>query len=93
MHQSSNSEQAMQSCLEACELCHRICLQTAMNHCLENGGKHVKAKHIRLMMNCAEICRTTANFQLTGSHFCCACTNFVPKSAKPAPRNAPKSAI
>ncbi|NJA06252.1 MULTISPECIES: four-helix bundle copper-binding protein [unclassified Methylomonas] len=69
MHQSSNSEQAMQSCLEACELCHRICLQTAMNHCLENGGKHVKAKHIRLMMNCAEICRTTANFQLTGSHF------------------------
>lgn len=69
MHRPSNSEHATQSCLEACDLCYRICLQTAMNHCLENGGKHVKAKHIRLMMNCAEICRTTANFQLTGSHF------------------------
>ncbi|AMK78562.1 MULTISPECIES: four-helix bundle copper-binding protein [Methylomonas] len=69
MPQKSQSEHATQACIAACSLCHQICLQTAMNHCLETGGKHVKAKHLRLMLNCAEICQTSANFQLTGSHF------------------------
>ncbi len=69
MHQHSQSDHAMQACIDACSNCHQICLQTAMNHSLETGGKHVKAKHLRLMMNCAEICQTSANFQLTGSHF------------------------
>ena len=38
-----------------------------MNHCLEHGGKHVEPRHFRLMMNCAEICRTAADFMLSGS--------------------------
>lgn len=63
------TEHAMQACIEACSHCHQICLQTAMNHCLEAGGKHVKAKHFRLLMNCAELCQTSANFQLSSSHF------------------------
>jgi hypothetical protein len=42
-------------------------LQTAMNHCLEVGGRHVEAEHFRLIMNCAEICQTSANFQLSSS--------------------------
>lgn len=69
MHQHSQSEHAMQACIEACTNCYQVCLQTAMNHCLEMGGKHVKASHLRLMMSCAEICKTSANFQLIGSHF------------------------
>jgi hypothetical protein len=40
-----------------------------MNHCLKAGGKHVEAEHFRLMMNCAEICQTSANFQLSSSYF------------------------
>lgn len=63
------TEHAMQACIEACSHCHQVCLQTAMNHCLEEGGKHVKAKHFRLIMSCAEICQTSANFQLSGSPF------------------------
>ncbi|ATG90109.1 four-helix bundle copper-binding protein [Methylomonas koyamae] len=69
MSQSSHSEHATQTCIDACNLCHQICLHTAMTHCIETSGKHVKAKHLRLMINCAEICQTTGNFQLTGSHF------------------------
>jgi MinD superfamily P-loop ATPase len=40
-----------------------------MNHCLEAGGPHVAAEHFRLLMNCAEICQTSANFQLSSSQF------------------------
>ncbi|QSA97752.1 four-helix bundle copper-binding protein [Methylococcus sp. EFPC2] len=69
MHQPALTEHAMQACIEACSHCHQICLHTAMNHCLKAGGKHVKAKHFRLLMNCAEICQLSANFQLGSSVF------------------------
>jgi Domain of Unknown Function (DUF326) len=55
--------------MDACDQCHRMCLQSAMNHCLEAGGKHVEPSHFRLMMNCAEMCQTSLNFMLSNSHF------------------------
>ena len=69
MNHPSHTDQAMQACIEACSHCHQVCLQTAMNHCLKTGGKHVEAEHFRLMMSCAEIYQTSANFQLSSSHF------------------------
>jgi len=69
MNHPAHTEQDMQACIEACSHCHQVCLQTAMNHCLKAGGKHVEAEHFRLMMNCAEICQTSANFQLSSSRF------------------------
>jgi hypothetical protein len=36
-------------------------------YCLEQGGAHADAEHIRLMLDCAEICQTSANFMLRGS--------------------------
>ncbi len=59
----------MQSCIDACSSCHQVCLQMAMKHCLESGGKHVDPEHFRLMMNCADICQISANLQLSGSTF------------------------
>ncbi len=56
-------------CIDACLECHRVCLHVALTHCLEMGGAHVEATHFRLMMNCAELCETSANFMLTGSEF------------------------
>lgn len=55
----------MQDCIEACLHCYQVCQQTAMTHCLEMGGKHVAPDHMRLMLGCAEICRTSAHFMLT----------------------------
>ena len=57
----------MQQCIDECLNCHRVCLQMAMNHCLEQGGKHVEPRHFRTMLACAEICQTSANFMLMGS--------------------------
>ena len=59
----------LDSCIEACLACYRECQQTALNHCLEMGGKHVEPKHFRLMLDCAEMCRTSAAFMLNGSTF------------------------
>lgn len=58
---------AMQAAIKACMDCHSTCLQTAMNYCLEAGGRHAGAAHLRLMLNCAELCQTSANFMLSNS--------------------------
>jgi hypothetical protein len=69
MFMFTTNDQSMQTCIAACSHCHQTCLQTAMNRCLESGGKHVEAEHFRLMMNCAEMCQTSLHFMLSGSQF------------------------
>ena len=66
MNQTTYAKHELQACITACTRCHQICLQMGMTHCLETGGKHVEANHFRLLMNCAEICQTSANFLLSG---------------------------
>ncbi len=57
----------MQDAIKACLDCHSMCLQMATGYCLERGGRHVEQKHLRLMLNCAELCQTSANFMLSNS--------------------------
>jgi hypothetical protein len=64
MHKQSPE---MEECIRTCLECHQVCLHMAMTHCLEMGGEHTKPAHFRLMINCAEICQTSANFMLSGS--------------------------
>lgn len=59
----------MKSCIEECLRCYQTCLSTATGHCLETGGRHTEPQHLRLMMACAEMCRTSAHFMLMGSEF------------------------
>ena len=77
MHHLSSE---MQSCIDECLRCYSSCLGTAMSHCLEMGGRHVEPKHMRLMMACAEICRTSAHFMLIGTehhkHTCRECAEI-----------------
>ena len=51
-----------------------------MNHCREGGGAHTAPPHFRLMMACAEICRTSAHFMLIGTphhrHTCAECAEI-----------------
>lgn len=58
--------QDIQQCIDECLNCHRICLET-VQHCLQQGGKHAAPEHIVLLLDCAEICQTSANFMLRGS--------------------------
>jgi hypothetical protein len=69
----------IQTCIEECLHCYRTCMQTAMNQCLEMGGQHVEPSHFRLMVNCWEMCRTTADFMMSSSpmhaQLCAACAS------------------
>jgi hypothetical protein len=80
----------MKSCIDACLSCYQTCLGTAMTHCLEQGGKHVEPPHFRLMMACAEICRTSAHFMLLNTphhkRTCGQCAEICEECAKDCER-------
>jgi hypothetical protein len=83
MHEPNDK---MQHCIAECVSCYQTCQHEAMNHCLEAGGKHVEPAHFRLMIDCAEMCRTSAHFMLSGSAYhhvtCGACAEICEACAK-----------
>jgi hypothetical protein len=70
MYHTGNHEMTveMRRCIEDCTECHQICL-ASVPHCLDMGGEHATPEHIRLLLDCAEICQTSADFMLQGSDF------------------------
>jgi hypothetical protein len=64
-HQQLSPE--LNDCIRLCLDCYRSCQQTAAVHCLEMGGRHVEPHHFRLMLSCAEVCRTAAALMLNNS--------------------------
>lgn len=69
----------MQACIDACTSCHQTCLHTA-RHCLEKGGEHATSAHIALLLDCAQICATSADFMTRHSQHhrttCAACAEL-----------------
>jgi hypothetical protein len=76
----------LEHCVEACLACYRSCMGMAMNYCLERGGRHVEPGHFRVMMACAEMCRTAASFLLMGTvHYrksCAECADICEECAE-----------
>ncbi len=76
----------MHDAIKACLDCHSLCLKMAMSYCLERGGRHVEQQHFRLILNCAELCQTSANFMLSGSplhgRVCAVCAEACEACAK-----------
>ena len=60
------NDPALQQCIQDCLDCHSICLVTA-SHCLHLGGPHAEAQHLQVLLDCAEVCRTSARFMLRRS--------------------------
>jgi hypothetical protein len=58
---------ALESCIDDCLNCHVICLSQATGRSLIKGGRYAEADHVTLMLDCAEICQTAANFLARGS--------------------------
>lgn len=86
-HASTNAD--MQRCIDECRVCHDVCLET-IGHCLEMGGEHAEPAHIRVLMDCAEICQTSANFMVRGSDAhgftCSACAEVCERCARECER-------
>ena len=85
-HASGMGPSMLRDAIKACLDCHSTCVQTAMNFCLERGGRHVEKQHLRLMLNCAELCQTSANFMLSDSplhgRVCAVCAEACEACAK-----------
>ena len=82
-------DQMMRECINECHICHDNCAETVA-HCLQMGGKHAEAGHIRLLLDCAEICETSANFMLRGSELlsrtCGVCAEICERCARDCER-------
>ena len=63
MNQMSGHTHAheLQPCIDACTSCHQTCLHQ-VHHCLEKGGTHAESAHITLLLDCAQVCATSADF-------------------------------
>lgn len=75
----------LERCIDNCQHCHRVCLETAALHFRGEAPKSLTENHIRLMLDCADICRTSADFMLRGSelhaHTCRACAAICERCA------------
>jgi hypothetical protein len=74
-----DTHDAMQECIEECLNCHAVCTMT-LQHCIATGGEHTEVNLIGILLDCAEMCQTSANFMLRGSPFhvvtCAACAEL-----------------
>ncbi len=74
----------LRDCIERCSDCHDTCLQT-VTHCLELGGEHAAADHIRALLDCAQACDAARDFMLRGSDLhraiCGACADACDRCA------------
>lgn len=77
---------SMQEAIKNCLDCHGMCVQMATNFCPDRGGRHVEREHLKLMVNCADICQTSANFMLSDSplagRICAACAEVCEACAR-----------
>jgi hypothetical protein len=56
----------MNRCIQLCQDCHALCTEL-IGHCLELGGRHAAPDHVRLLMDCAQMCTTAADYMARGS--------------------------
>lgn len=80
---------AMSNCIEACHDCAASCAETT-RHCLEMGGEHATAAHILALIDCADICETSASFMARGSDLfsalCATCADACDRCAEECER-------
>ena len=63
-----HTDDEMKKCIQLCQDCHALCTHT-IQHCLKLAGRHAASDHIRLLIDCAQICETTAQYLLRESSF------------------------
>lgn len=60
---------AMRSCILSCQNCSTTCSSLLVDYCMKTGGRHAAPKHVRIMLDCAEVCTTISNFMARSSTF------------------------
>ena len=68
MEGGHHANEEMSKCIQICRDCHAMCTQT-IAHCLKLGGRHATPDHIRLLVDCAQMCAASADYMLRESPF------------------------
>jgi hypothetical protein len=80
-----HSDDEMKKCAQLCQECHALCTET-IRHCLKLGGRHAAPEHIGLLLDCAQLCETTAQYLLRGSslheRICALCADVCQECAE-----------
>lgn len=75
----------LQHCIDECESCRDVCLRAVM-HCLHEGGRHAAAGHMTALLDCVDMCATSATFMVRESprhpRVCEACAETCDACAK-----------
>jgi len=58
----------VQECIKDSLDCYQACTETTVK-CLIRGGRHAENEHLNLLMDCARICNTNADFMLRNSTY------------------------
>lgn len=66
--QKGSLDAAMQECIDKCLECSEVCNST-LTYCLQTGGKHVEASHIKTLIACADICALSAQWMIRDINF------------------------
>jgi hypothetical protein len=71
-------------CMAECGACGETCAKT-VSFCKREGGAHAAAAHLKLMSDCATMCKTSKDFMSKGSDFqkqvCKVCADACSKCA------------
>ena len=78
-HIDTQTHDDLQDCIEECLNCHAVCTLT-LQHCIASGGELTDVHLIGILLDCAEMAQTSANFMLRGSPYhvvtCGACAEL-----------------
>lgn len=58
----------MQTCMNACTDCHKMCLET-MTYCMSKGGRYMDMSMMSMMRDCSEMCMMCMSMIMGGSEF------------------------
>lgn len=74
------NEQALQDCIRHCWECRHHCQTELYTYCLQEGGEHAQAGHVKLMTDSIQICQISADFMTRQSEYheatCRACAEI-----------------
>jgi hypothetical protein len=68
LQSSEMTSDEVRECLKDSLDCYQTCSETIMR-CLKMGGKHSEPEHLNLLLDCAKICSTNADFVLRNSTY------------------------
>jgi hypothetical protein len=60
-HNKPHGNNPWSDCVTACWTCRNECQKTFFDHCLQEGGPHLEADHVRIIMDCIALCQATAD--------------------------------